>query len=268
MYWCDSLCIRSQVALAGQHHDGRPVQERVGHAGDEVRSAGPEGREADAGASGEAAVRVGHERRPPARDAPARTRSTSATATRWVDGLLAGNAEDVADALGLEARDDELRCPARGRVRHPQDRFSSNDTEGPGPADPCGSRPSRLARGHRRLRRSRASELDEVSVLIERRARWPTRRRRRRRRSRGRPAVVPWSPRPVGVLLPTWPGSAHHRIFTIADASVVFNRMGRPVHHSSGRSHRSRQGPFLASGPMPSLRTTPPLQPRATRRTL
>ena len=108
-----------EVALSCEDDDGRSVEERVRHPRHEVGGARTERRQADARAPGEAAVRVGHERcrllvtHRHERDRRARQRLVE------VDGLLAGHAEHVAHALGLEARDEEIRGSSSGRVRHP-----------------------------------------------------------------------------------------------------------------------------------------------------
>jgi hypothetical protein len=51
-----------QIRLAGERHERRAVEERVGHGGDEVRRARPQRSQAHARAARQAAVHVGHER--------------------------------------------------------------------------------------------------------------------------------------------------------------------------------------------------------------
>ena len=103
-----------EVALAGERHERRAVEVGVGHRGDEVQRPGAERAEADAGVAGEAAVDVGHvgaallvaDR--DELDRRARQRLVQ------VERLLAGDAEHVPDALGLEALDEDVACLALG----------------------------------------------------------------------------------------------------------------------------------------------------------
>ena len=109
MYWCDSLCMRSRSPWPVSATSGERSRNASATAGDEVRRARPERAEADARALGEPPVHVGHVR--PAllvadgdeRDARALQRLVE------VQRLLARDAEDVLDALGLEALDEEIR---------------------------------------------------------------------------------------------------------------------------------------------------------------
>ena len=97
-----------EVALAGERHQRRAVQVGVGHRGHEVQRARPERAEADARVAGQAAVDVGHvgaallvaDRHEV--DRRARQRLVE------VERLLARDAEDVLDALGLEALDEDV----------------------------------------------------------------------------------------------------------------------------------------------------------------
>ena len=107
-----------EVDLPGERHERRVVEVGVADAGRQVGGARPEGREADAGVAGEATVGVGHERgallvaRRDERDALGAVEGLVE-----VEGLLAGDAEDVLDALALETLDEELRGEARRVVR-------------------------------------------------------------------------------------------------------------------------------------------------------
>ena len=87
----------------------RPVEERVGHAGDEVRGTRPEGRHGHRGTAGQPAIDVGHERgallvagRDVADGRPLRQRIED------VHRLLARHGEDVLAALGDEAVDEQV----------------------------------------------------------------------------------------------------------------------------------------------------------------
>ena len=129
--------------LAGDRDHRRAVQERVGHAGDEVRGARTERAHRDRGTAGQAAVDVGHERR--ALLVAGRDVADGFVARQRVEDvhrLLAGHREDVVAALGGEAVDEEVGgAPGRARGgRH---------------------RPPRV--GHRAtIRRSRAPRPDTV----------------------------------------------------------------------------------------------------------
>ena len=97
-----------EVALAGERDERRAVEVRVRHRGHEVERARAERAEADAGVAGQAAVDVRHvgaallvaDRHE--LDRRARERLVQ------VERLLARDAEDVPDALGLEALDEDV----------------------------------------------------------------------------------------------------------------------------------------------------------------
>ena len=94
--------------LAGDGHDGRPVEVRVGQARGEVRRAGPEGRQAHARPAGEPPPDIRHERgRLLVADRDEADRRVEEGVVQ-VERLLARHAEDVADAFLLEAADQEL----------------------------------------------------------------------------------------------------------------------------------------------------------------
>ena len=98
-----------EARLAGERDDRRAVQVGVGQAGDEVGRAGPERAETDAGPAGEAAVGVGHEGRPLlVPDGEEGDGLGVLDRLVQVERLLAGDPEDVPDALVLEAADEEL----------------------------------------------------------------------------------------------------------------------------------------------------------------
>ena len=98
-----------EVALAGQRDERRAVEERVGDAGDEVGRARPERAEADAGAPGQAPVHVGHVGAALlVADGDERDRGVLERLVE-VQRLLARDAEDVLDALGLEALHEQVR---------------------------------------------------------------------------------------------------------------------------------------------------------------
>ena len=114
MYWCDSCA--SEVALARERDERRAVEVGVRHRGHKVEhGARAERAEADAGVAGEAAVDAGHvgaallvaDRHE--LDRRARKRLVQ------VERLLSGDPEDVLDALGLEALDEDA---ARFAVSH------------------------------------------------------------------------------------------------------------------------------------------------------
>jgi hypothetical protein len=104
-----------EVALAGEGHERRPVEERVRHPGDQVERPGPQRAQADPGAPGEAPVDVGHVGAAllvadgHELDGRARQRLVE------VERLLARYAEDVLYALGLEALYEHVR---RLTLRH------------------------------------------------------------------------------------------------------------------------------------------------------
>ena len=97
-----------EVALAGERDERRAVEERVGDRGDEVRRARAQRAEADAGAPGQAAVHVGHVGAALlVADGDERDRGVGERLVE-VERLLARDAEDVLDALGLEALDEDV----------------------------------------------------------------------------------------------------------------------------------------------------------------
>ena len=102
-----------EVALAGERHERRAVEEGVGDRGHEVQRARAERAEADAGAAGQPAVDVGHVgaallvAHRDELDRRARQRLVQ------VERLLARDAEDVLDALGLEALHEDVACLPR-----------------------------------------------------------------------------------------------------------------------------------------------------------
>ena len=101
-----------EVGLAGQHDHRRAVQERVGDTGHEVRRARAERAQADAGGAGQTAVHVGHVRTSllvaHGHELDRRPRERLVEIQR----LLARDAEHAADAFGLEALDEQIRCLA------------------------------------------------------------------------------------------------------------------------------------------------------------
>ncbi len=165
--------------LPGQRHQGRLVERGVADAGGQVGGAGTERREAHAGLAGEAPVGVGHERGA-LLVTHRHERDLLGVIQRLaeVQRLLAGDAEDVLGALGLEALDEELRGEARRLIG----RFAREDGLGLADHDPeCTSGFSRGATAA-----PRAAPL------------WP-RRRWRTRRGRGTPARArPAGTRPRG----------------------------------------------------------------------
>ena len=101
-----------EVGLAGQRDERRAVEERVADRRDEVRRARAERAQADAGAPGEAPVHVGHVGA--ALLVANRDEGDRGVGQRLVEveRLLARDAEDVPDALGLEALHEDIGCPA------------------------------------------------------------------------------------------------------------------------------------------------------------
>ena len=97
-----------EVALPGQGDERRTVEVGVGDRRDEVERAGPERAQAHAGATGQAAVDVGHVGAAllvaHGHELDRRTRERLVQ----VERLLARDAEDVRDALGLEALDEDV----------------------------------------------------------------------------------------------------------------------------------------------------------------
>ncbi len=80
----------------------------VGGAGGEVQRAGTQGREADAGAAGEAAMGGGHEARRLLVAGQDQLDLGVAQGFDDVEILLAGNPEDSVDPLVLEGGDEEI----------------------------------------------------------------------------------------------------------------------------------------------------------------
>ena len=97
-----------EVGLAGERDERRAVEEGVADRGDEVHGPGTERAEADAGAPGQAPVHVGHVG--PALLVSNRDEGDRRARQRLVEvqRLLAGDAEDVLDPLGLEALDEHV----------------------------------------------------------------------------------------------------------------------------------------------------------------
>ena len=103
--------------LAGDRDHRRAVEERVGHAGDEVRGARAERAHRDGGTAGQPAMDVGHERR--ALLVAGRHVADALVARQRVEDvhrLLAGHGEDVLAALGGKAVDEQVGGAA-GRAR-------------------------------------------------------------------------------------------------------------------------------------------------------
>ena len=98
-----------EVALAGQGDERRAVQERVCDAGHEVRRPGAERAEADARALGQAPVHVRHVGA--ALLMPNRNEVDRGVGERFVEveRLLSRDAEDVLDALHLQAFHEQVR---------------------------------------------------------------------------------------------------------------------------------------------------------------
>ena len=91
-------------------HEGRTVEEGVGHAGDEVRGARPQGGEADTRVAREAAVDVGHEGGALLVACGDKADARALEGKHQVEVLLARDAKDVLHALGLEAVNEDLRA--------------------------------------------------------------------------------------------------------------------------------------------------------------
>ena len=102
------LVLTLEIRLSGERHQRGAIEERVGDGGDQVGGPRPERPEADARPARQAAVDV--------RDvgAPLLVANRNELDRRvrqrlvQVEGLLAGDAEDVLDALGLEALDEQF----------------------------------------------------------------------------------------------------------------------------------------------------------------
>ena len=100
---------RHDRLLAGDHHHRHGAELRVGRTGHQVERARPEGRDADAGTPGQAAVGGGHERR---RLLVARQHELDRGRPQGLDHvevLLARHPEDPVDALVLERRHQQVR---------------------------------------------------------------------------------------------------------------------------------------------------------------
>ena len=97
-----------EVGLAGEGDERRAVQEGVADRGDEVHGPGAQRAQADAGAPGEAPVHVGHVG--PALLVSNRDEGDRGARQRLVEveGLLAGDPEDVLDPFGLQAFDEHV----------------------------------------------------------------------------------------------------------------------------------------------------------------
>ena len=105
-----------EVGLAGERDERRAIEERVGDRGDEVRGARTERAEAHAGAAGQPPVRVGHVGAALlVADGDELDRGVGQRLVE-VERLLAGDAEHVLDALGLEALDEHIGCSALGHA--------------------------------------------------------------------------------------------------------------------------------------------------------
>src|SRR5207302_5986150 len=88
--------------LAGQRDDRRPVEIRVGDAGDEIRRTGTERREACAWHTGAAGHRLGHERGTRLVAREDELKAGLVKALDEIDDLPTRVAEDVADARRVE----------------------------------------------------------------------------------------------------------------------------------------------------------------------
>ena len=106
--WWLSLCSRVVAPCPAMATIGRAVHVGVGDAGDEVGRARTERRHAHAGAAGQASVHVGHERRALLVVRGDELDRAVEQRIHHVDVLFAGNAEDVLDALVLEALHEQL----------------------------------------------------------------------------------------------------------------------------------------------------------------
>ena len=98
-----------RVPLPAQHQDRRPVHVGVGHPGDEVRGARPEGAETAGRVAGQPAIDLRHERRAllvPTPDEPDLVGLLERH--HEVGVLLARHAEDVLDALVLETLHEQI----------------------------------------------------------------------------------------------------------------------------------------------------------------
>ena len=97
-----------EVGLAGEGDERRAVEEGVADRRDEVHGPGTQRAEADAGAPGEAPVHVGHVG--PALLVSNRDEGDRRARQRLVEveGLLAGDPEDVLDPLGFQALDEHV----------------------------------------------------------------------------------------------------------------------------------------------------------------
>ncbi len=105
--------------LPGDHQHRHPAERRIGRRGDEVRRAGPQRGDADAGLAGVPAIRRRHEARAlfvAGQDQPDLV--GSAEAVEEIEVLFAGHAEDVFAPFSLEALDEEVRSLLLSAVRH------------------------------------------------------------------------------------------------------------------------------------------------------
>jgi hypothetical protein len=104
--------------LPGDRHERRTVEVGIGHAGGEVGRAGPERREAHAGATGEPTAGVGHERRPLLVARRDEADARVGERVEDLDDLFARKAEHVPYAFVLETADDQLGRAHRAHAIH------------------------------------------------------------------------------------------------------------------------------------------------------
>lgn len=98
-------------ALPGQHQHRRAIHVRIGHAGDEVGGARPEGGQTAGRVPGEPPVDLGHEGGTLLVAGQHEAHAVRALQRHHEIGvLLAGHTEDVLDALGLQTLDEQIRC--------------------------------------------------------------------------------------------------------------------------------------------------------------
>ena len=116
MYWCDSLCMRSRSAWPVSATSGARSRKASATAVTRLVAPGAERAEADAGAAGEAAVHVGHVGAALlVADGDEGDRGVGQRLVE-VERLLARDAEDVLDALGLEALDEDVGCASHAAM--------------------------------------------------------------------------------------------------------------------------------------------------------
>src|SRR6266545_327222 len=96
-----------QVRLGRDRDERSAVEERIRHAGHEIRRAGSQGREADAGPAGEAAVDVGHERRGSFVSSQDEPNRTVAEGVHQLEVLLPRDSEGEPDAFTFQTGDEE-----------------------------------------------------------------------------------------------------------------------------------------------------------------